>query len=190
MMTFENDIKNTLKILKDGGVILYPTDTVWGLGCDATSQKAVEKIFRIKSRSGSKSLIVLVDSETMLQRYVREIPEVASEIYRLSDIPVTIIYPEARNLASGIPAEDGSVGIRITTDDFCNALIGRFRKPIVSTSANLSGEPAPSHFGEVSGVIKDSVDYTVMYKREDRKKQKASPVIRVEKNGVFKIIRK
>jgi L-threonylcarbamoyladenylate synthase len=189
MMIFEDDIKNSLKILKDGGVILYPTDTVWGLGCDATNQKAVEKIFRIKARSECKSLIVLVDSETMLQRYVREIPEAASEINELSDTPVTIVYPEARNLASGIPGEDGSVGIRITTDEFCSVLIGRFRKPIVSTSANLSGEPAPSHFGEVSGEIMDSVDYTVMYKREDRQKHKASPVIKFEKNGVFKILR-
>jgi len=189
MTDFEDDIKNSLKILRDGGVILYPTDTVWGLGCDATSQKAVEKIFSIKERSESKSLIILVDSEAMLERYVKEIPAVASEITGLSDTAVTIIYPEARNLAPGVASEDGSVGIRIAMDDFCKSLIGRFRKPLVSTSANLSGEPSPGYFGEIPETIKDAVDYVVMYKRDDRRKHKASPVIKVEKNGVFKILR-
>jgi L-threonylcarbamoyladenylate synthase len=189
-MNFEDDIKNSLRILKEGGVILYPTDTVWGLGCDATNAAGVGKIFRIKPRSDSKSLIILVDSIWMLERYVREVPAIAYELIDVSDTPLTIIYPRAKNIAPEIPAEDGSVGIRICSDDFCTELIGRFRRPIVSTSANISGEPSPSNFGEISHSIIDAADYTVFYNREDRHKQKASPVIKVEINGEIKVIRK
>jgi L-threonylcarbamoyladenylate synthase len=187
---FYEDIRNALKTLKDGGVILYPTDTVWGLGCDASNTGAVEKIFRIKARSDNKSLIILVNGEAMLERYVKDIPAVALNLIEVSDTPLTIIYPAAKNLAAGIPAEDGSVGIRITDDEFCSTLIERFRRPIVSTSANVSGEPAPSHFGEVSDIIIKAVDYVVMHRREDRQKHVASPVIKVEPGGVIKIIRK
>jgi L-threonylcarbamoyladenylate synthase len=189
-MIFDDDIKNSLKVLKEGGVILYPTDTLWGLGCDATNSQAVEKIFRIKSRSDSKSLIILVDSVSMLERYAREIPQIAFNLIEVSDIPLTIIYPKAKNLAAGIPAEDGSVGIRICSDKFCNELIGRYRRPIVSSSANISGEPAPSNFTEISQSVIDAVDYAVFYNREDRQKHWASPVIKVEINGEIKVIRK
>jgi len=189
-MKYDEDISNCLKVLKEGGIILYPTDTIWGLGCDATNPKAVERIFEIKKRKESKSLLVLVDSEAMLERYVRGIPPMASEIARLSDKPVTIIYPSCKNLAEGITAEDGSAGIRITTDSFCSLLIERFRKPVVSTSANTSGNPSPSHFGEISESIINSADYVVFHRREDRRKQTASPVIKVELNGEIKIIRK
>lgn len=189
-MKFDEDIKNCLKVLREGGIILYPTDTIWGLGCDATNPKAVERIFEIKKRKDSRSLLVLVDSEAMLERYVREIPPMAYEIARLADKPVTIIYPSCKNLASGIAAEDGSAGIRITADSFCNLLIERFRKPVVSTSANISGDPSPSHFNEISESIITSSDYVVFHRREDRRKQSASPVIKVEINGEIKIIRK
>lgn len=189
-MKFDEDIRNCLKVLKEGGIILYPTDTIWGLGCDATNIKAVERIFEIKARKESKSLLVLVNCEAMLERYVREIPSMASEIVRLSDKPLTIIYPSCKNLAAGITAEDGSAGIRITADSFCSLLIERFRKPVVSTSANISGEPSPSHFDEISDGIKSSVDYVVFHRREDRQKHIASPVIKVEINGEIKIIRK
>jgi L-threonylcarbamoyladenylate synthase len=148
-MDFEEDLRSALKVLKEGGVILYPTDTVWGLGCDATNNIAVEKIFSIKKRAESKSLIILVDSESMLERYVKEIPEAADQIIEVSDTPVTIIYPEGKNLAEGVCSEDGSVGIRICNDEFCNELISRFRKPVVSTSANISGKPTPSFFDEI-----------------------------------------
>lgn len=188
-MSFEEDIRNCLKVLREGGVILYPTDTIWGLGCDATNPIAVERIFSIKERQESKSLIVLVDSEAMLERYVREIPPVASEITRLSETPITIIYPSCRNLAAGIPAEDGSAGIRITRDRLCSELTGRLRKPLVSTSANISGTPPPSHFGEVARSIMESADYVVSYRRDDRQRRKASPVIKVELNGEIKILR-
>jgi L-threonylcarbamoyladenylate synthase len=189
-MIFDEDIVNSLKILKEGGVILYPSDTIWGFGCDATNNDAVEKIFRIKSRNDSKSFIILVDSVAMLERYVKDIPEIALDLIEVSETPITIIYPKAKNLAPAIPAEDGSVGIRVCMDEFCNKLIGRFRKPIVSTSANISGEPSPSHFMEIQEKIIQAVDYTVEYKREDRQKHLPSPVIKVEQNGVIKIIRR
>lgn len=189
-MKFDEDIQNCLKVLKEGGIILYPTDTIWGLGCDATNPKAVERIFRIKGRIETKSLLALVNSEAMLERYVREIPPIAYEIVRLSDKPVTIIYPSCKNLAAGIAAEDGSAGIRITEDSFCSKLIEKFRKPVVSTSANVSGNPSPAHFGDISEHIIRSVDYVVFHRRDDRRKHIASPVIKVEINGIVKIIRK
>ena len=189
-MTFDEDIKNALKVLREGGVILYPTDTVWGLGCDATNNEAVEKIFRIKKRSDSKSLIILADSPAMAERYVKDIPEIALELIEVSDTPITIVYPSAKNIAAAIVAEDGSVGIRVCMDEFCNELICRFRKPIVSTSANVSGDPSPSCFDEIQKEIFQAADYVVEYKREDRQKRQPSPVIKIEYNGVIKIIRK
>lgn len=189
-MTFEEDLRNAVKMVREGKIILYPTDTVWGLGCDATNPEAVARIFRIKTRVDSKSLIVLVNNELMIQRYVKEIPDAASQITEISDKPVTIIYPSGRNLAEGVTAGDGSIGIRITSDTFCSELIGRLRKPIVSTSANMSGEPSPAHFSEISGYIINSVDYVVWHRRNDRQKHSSSPVIKVELNGVVKIIRK
>ena len=189
-MIFDEDIKNCLKTLKEGGVILYPTDTVWGLGCDATNSRAVKKIFEIKSRSESKSLIILVDSISMLERYVMEIPPIALDLIEVSDTPLTIIYPKAKNLATGIAAEDGSIAIRICSDIFCAELLRRYRRPIVSTSANISGKPSPAYFEEISQSVVDAVDYTVLYNREDRLKHKASPVIKVETNGEIKVIRK
>jgi L-threonylcarbamoyladenylate synthase len=189
-MDFDGEINNVVKILREGGVILYPTDTIWGLGCDATNDEAVKKIFRIKSRADSKSLIILVDSDNMLGRYVKEVPEIAYELIDVSDKPLTIIYPGAKNLAASVTAEDGSVGIRICSDMFCNELIRRFRKPIVSTSANISGEPSPSFYYEIKEKIIQAVDYVVNYKREDRQKNLPSPVIKIELNGTIKIIRK
>ena len=189
-MIFEEDIKNSLITLKKGGIILYPTDTIWGLGCDATNSVAVEKIFTIKSRSENKSLIILVDGEQMLERYVRDIPEIVFELTGVSDSPLTIIYPNGKNLAAGVCSEDGSVGIRICHDEFCSELISRFRKPIVSTSANSSGKPSPENFGEIEKSVIDAVDYVVKYRQDDRRKHSASPVIKVELNGTIKIIRK
>ena len=188
-MVFDYDIKESLIILKKGGIILYPTDTVWGLGCDATNPSAVEKIFRIKTRSGSKSLIILVNGDQMLDRYVNGIPEISFELTGVSDDPLTIIYPEGKNLAEGVCSDDGSVGIRICRDDFCNELITRLRKPIVSTSANLSGKPSPGNFSEIEKSVIDLVDYVVKYRQDDRQKQSASPVIKIELNGTIKIIR-
>jgi L-threonylcarbamoyladenylate synthase len=188
-MDYSEDLKIALNTLREGGVILYPTDTIWGLGCDATYQDAVERIFKIKKRRESKSLIILVNGFAMLERYVRNIPDVAAEILDVSDKPITIIYPEGKNLAPGVCNEDGSVGIRICNDDFCNELITRFRKPLVSTSANFSEVPSPSHFYEIEDDIIRSADYVVKY-RQDTNKNTPSSVIKVDDNGVIKIIRK
>jgi L-threonylcarbamoyladenylate synthase len=189
-MTFAEDIKNCLRVLRQGGVILYPTDTVWGLGCDPSSRDAVEKIFSIKERHESKSLILLADSVSMVQRYVKEIPDAAFQIIDVTDKPLTIVYPGAKNLAEGIASDDGSVGIRITSDDFCARLIGDFCKPVVSTSANRSGELTPSCFDEIPADIIRSVDYAVSYRRNDQHRHKPSPVIKIGLNGVISILRK
>jgi L-threonylcarbamoyladenylate synthase len=189
-MQFEEDLRQCLRVLKEGGVILYPTDTVWGLGCDPYNPEAVKNIFRIKAREVGKSLIILVNGLQMLERYVGEVPEIVYQLTSVSDSPLTIIYPEGRNLAEGVCAEDGSVGIRICNDKFCIELIDRFRKPVISTSANLAGKPSPSNFSEIDENIIRSADYTVKYRQEDQQKYSASPVVKVERNGVFKILRK
>lgn len=189
-MTFEEDIREALKTLRDNGIVLYPTDTIWGLGCDATSNAAVEKIFRIKSREEGKSLLILVNGEQMLERYVKEIPDTALQLLSVTDTPLTIIYPHGKNLAKGVCSEDGSVGVRICMDEFCNQLISRFRKPIVSTSANLSGQPSPAIFDDIDSEIIKSVDYVVTHRQDDRQKQSASPVIKINSDGTLKIIRK
>ncbi len=185
----KEDLNSALKTLADGGVILYPTDTIWGLGCDATASGPVGKIFRIKQRTESKSLIILVNSYAMLERYVSDIPEMAAEIIEVSDRPVTIIYPLGRNLAPGVCGDDGSVGVRICMDNFCNELITRFRKPIVSTSANYSNEPAPLNFSQINmGIVRDA-DYVVRYRQTDQSKSSPSSIIRFESDGSLKIIR-
>jgi L-threonylcarbamoyladenylate synthase len=186
---YSEDLKQALDVLIKGGIILYPTDTVWGLGCDATNQDAVEKIFKIKRRRESKSLIILVNGFTMLERHVKNIPDVAAEILEVTDKPITIIYPGGKNLAPGVCNEDGSVGIRICSDDFCNELITRFRKPIISTSANRSELPAPSVFTEIAKEIILSADYVVKYRQTDINKKTPSSIIKTDNNGVIKIIR-
>lgn len=189
-MTFEEDIKESLNTLRQGGIILYPTDTIWGLGCDPTNEAAVNKIFKIKSRSESKSLIILVDSLSMIERYVTEIPEIVYELADVSDTPLSIIYPKGKNLAAGVCSEDGSVAIRICHDEFCRELINRFRKPIVSTSANLSGSSSPGNFSEVEKTLINKVDFVVKHRQSDRSNRLASPVIKVNSDGTIKIIRK
>jgi len=186
---FTDDIRNALKILRAGGVILYPTDTIWGLGCDATNAEAVRKIYDIKQRASNKSLIVLVNSADMLTRYVDHPPEVALQIAELSDTPLTIVYDRGRSLAGGVASDDGSVGVRICNDPFCDELITALRKPLVSTSANISGDITPAIFDEISGEVKASVDYICLWRQDDRSRAKASSVIRVSGNGVVKILR-
>ena len=187
--TEKTEIENCAGVLRAGGVILYPTDTLWGLGCDATNEAAVQKIFTLKKRSGAKSMIVLLDSETRLESYVREIPEQAYTLIEFADKPLTIIYDGARNLAGSVVAEDGSIGIRIVKDPFCRQLIGRFRKPIVSTSANFSGQEPPATFADIDPEIRNGVDYVVNLRQQEKSKQ-ASSIIRLRKNGTIEIIRK
>lgn len=189
-MTFQEDIKESLTTLRQGGILLYPTDTIWGLGCDPTNESAVSQIYKLKIRDQSKSLIILVDSLSMIERYVTEIPEITYELAGVSDTPLTIIYPKGKNLANGVCSEDGAIAIRICHDDFCKELISRFRKPIVSTSANLSGSPAPGNFNEIDKNLIGKVDYIVKHRQNDRSVNFASPVIRVNIDGTIKIIRK
>jgi L-threonylcarbamoyladenylate synthase len=189
-MIFHEDINESLNTLRQGGIILYPTDTIWGFGCDPTNEKAVSNIFKIKSRDKDKSLIILADGMSMVERYVSEIPEIVYELAEVSDAPLTIIYPKGKNLLQGVCSEDGAIAIRICHDEFCKELIGRFRKPIVSTSANLSGSPAPANFNEIEKTLLDKADYVVKYRQDDFGKSSPSPVIRVNSDGTIKIIRK
>lgn len=183
------DIQSTLTVLKSGGTILYPTDTIWGIGCDATNVKAVEKIYRIKVRELSKSLIVLVEDTDMLARYVEKVPEVAYDLMDRITEPLTIIYPNARNLAKNALADDGSVGIRIPRHAYCQALLKAFGRPIVSTSANISGDPNPLIFSQISPKIKDMVDLVVPVQHSGISGAKPSSIIRVTPDGDIQIIR-
>lgn len=148
------DIKKACEVMAAGGIILYPTDTIWGIGCDATNEKAVQRVYELKRRTDNKAMLVLMDSEAKLDRYVSDVPDIAWDLISVSDKPLTIIYSSAKNLATNLLGADGSVGIRITNEEFSKKLCERFRKPLVSTSANVSGEPSPANFSEVSEVIK------------------------------------
>ena len=186
----KTEIDKALTVLKNGGVILYPTDTVWGLGCDATNAEAVEKINRIKGRSSDKSFIILLDNDSKIQSYVTEVPEVAYDLIEYAEHPLTIIFSGARNLAENVINADGSVGIRIAKHDFVQQLLQRFRKPITSTSANLSGQPSPKIFDEISDEIKEAVDYVVDWEQELRTNKKASTIMKLSPSGQFSFIRK
>ena len=175
--------------MREGAVILYPTDTIWGIGCDATNEDAVRRVYEIKQRQDSKAMLVLVDSSVKVDFYVRDVPEVAWDLIELADKPLTIIYSGARNLAANLLAEDGSVGIRVTNEDFSKRLCQQFRKAIVSTSANISGQPSPKNFSEISEEVKSAVDYIVGYRQEEMSNPKPSSIIKLDKGGVIKIIR-
>ena len=184
------DIKKALDVLRNGGIILYPTDTIWGLGCNAENEEAVKRIYEIKQRADSKSMLTLIDVPNRLEMYVTTVPEVAWDLVEQTDKPLTIIYPNAKNLAKNLIAEDGSVGIRLVNEPFCNQLISRFQRPIVSTSANISGQKAPAIFDEISQEIIDAVDYVVEYRQDDLTPAKASSIIKLNEGGLFQIIRK
>lgn len=183
------DIKKACQVMQSGGVILYPTDTVWGIGCDATNEEAVRRVYEIKHRADSKAMLVLVDSAVKVDFYVQDVPNVAWDLIEVADKPLTIIYDGARNLAPNLLAEDGSVGIRVTNEEFSKALCNRFRKAIVSTSANVSGEPSPRMFDEISEEIKGAVDYIVEARRTGQAAARPSSIIKLGKGGEVKIIR-
>lgn len=183
------EIKKACQVMREGGVILYPTDTIWGIGCDATNEEAVRRVYEIKRRADSKAMLVLVDSAVKVDFYVQDVPEVAWDLIELADKPLTIIYSGARNLAPNLLAEDGSVGIRVTGEEFSKLLCQQFRKAIVSTSANVSGQPSPQNFSEISDEIKAAVDYIVDYRREETAQARPSSIIKLDKGGVIKIIR-
>jgi len=183
------DIKKAFEVLISGGLILYPTDTIWGIGCDATNEEAVHRVYELKRRVDSKALITLLDNPVKLDFYIEDVPSVAWDLIELSEKPLTIIYDGPRNIASNLVAEDGSLAIRITKERFSQELCKRFRKALVSTSANISGEPAPANFSEISEEIKQGVDYIVNYRQDDLSKSKASSIIKLGKTGEVKIIR-
>lgn len=193
-MTREEDIKNAVEVLRKGGVILYPTDTVWGIGCDATNEEAVKRVYEIKQRDDSKALILMVDSDARLQRYVRNVLDVAWQLIdSLKDgdaKPTTLILDGAINLASNLIAEDGSIGMRITQEAFSKELCYRFQKALVSTSANISGEPAAQNYCDIDPRIIESVDYVCWSRRQEHKPHKPSSIIRLKENGEVTIIRK
>lgn len=189
-MTTQEDIKNAIDVMKQGGVILYPTDTVWGIGCDATNAEAVAKVYKIKKRDDSKALICLVDSDARLQRYVRNVPNVAWDILDVATKPTTIILDGAVNLATNLIAEDGSIALRITKEPFSHELCYRFQKPLVSTSANISGEPAAANYRDISKELLDAVDYVCFSRRQEHKPHTPSSIIKLKENGEVTIIRK
>ena len=186
----EKEIKIVVELLRQQKIIIYPTDTIWGIGCDATNADTVDKIFKIKQRPHEKSLILLLDHESKLNKYVNEVPAVAWDLVEFADKPLTIIYPGAKNLPTNVINEDGSIAIRITRDEFCKNVIHRFGKPIVSTSANISGESTPTNFLSISPNIVNAVDYTVNWRQGETKNLPSSTIIKLEQNGEIKIIRK
>ncbi|RZK71474.1 MAG: threonylcarbamoyl-AMP synthase [Pedobacter sp.] len=186
----KTEIDKALSVLKNGGVILYPTDTVWGLGCDATNEAAVAKINLIKGRASDKSFIILLDNDNKIQSYVSEVPDVAYELIEYSENPLTIIFSGAKNLAPGVINNDGTVGIRIVKHDFCLQLLQKFRKPITSTSANISGSPTPQTFDEISEEIKDAVDYIVDWEQQITTPKKPSTIMKLGPGGQFSFIRR
>ena len=192
MSEYSEDIKAAVEVLRRGGIILYPTDTVWGLGCDATNSEAVKKVFAIKQRADAKALITLVGSLAQLERTVDGIPEVAYQLIEFSDKPITIVYdgvlPSAR-IAPELLAPDGTIGVRVTNEEFSRGLCRAFGKPLVSTSANISGKPTPENFSEISPELLEAVDYVCKSRRDDKTPSKPSTVMRLSEDGSFKIIR-
>lgn len=186
---YRDDIRQAVEVMNKGGIILYPTDTIWGIGCDATNPEAVKRVYDIKRRNDAKALITLIDSEAKLEAYVTNVPEVAWQLIEVAERPLTIIYDGARNLAPNLLAEDGSVGIRITREEFSKNLCMRMRRAIVSTSANISGEPSPKCFADISPDIINAVDYVCTSRRNEEKNPPASNIIKLGAGGEVKVIR-
>ncbi len=189
-MTQKEDIKNAIDAMRKGGIILYPTDTVWGIGCDATNAEAVAKVYKIKQRDDSKALICLADSVDRVQRYVRDVPSVAWDLMEIADKPTTVILDGAVNLAPNLIAEDGSIGLRITNEEFSKELCYRFQKPIVSTSVNISGEPAAQNYCDIAPEILEAADYVCWTRRQEHKPHKPSSIVKISRDGQVSIIRK
>ncbi|MBN2891721.1 MAG: threonylcarbamoyl-AMP synthase [Bacteroidales bacterium] len=189
-MNFEKDIQKSIETLKNGGILLYPTDTIWGLGCDAENEKAISRIYEIKKRVFSKSMIILAENTETINKIIAEFPQKAVEIISQTENPLTIIYQNAKNLAKNVIAEDGTIAVRIPNDDFCQKLLKEYGKPVVSTSANISGENPPSNFEEISEEIKENCDYIVKWRQDDYTKAQPSTIIKIEQNGEITVIRK
>lgn len=185
-----NDIKKCLDVLESGGLILYPTDTIWGIGCDARNTEAVNKIYQLKQRDKSKPMSILLDKAPKLQTYVKEVPEMAWDLIEVSEKPITIVYEDARNISEALIAKDGTIGIRITNEEFTHKLIERFRRPIVSTSANITGENSPSCFSGISEEVKKQVDYIVQFGQKEKAVKSVSSIVKLSANNQVTILRK
>ena len=183
------DLKQACQVLEEGGVILYPTDTVWGIGCDATNAEAVERVYRVKQRADSKAMLILVDSAVKVDYYVTDVPSIAWDLIELTTRPLTLIYSGARHLAPNLIAADGSIGIRVTQEFFSHALCQRFRRAIVSTSANIAGAPTPQRFADIDPRLLTAVDYVCRSRREETQPSQPSSIIKIEAGGLFHIIR-
>ena len=184
-----NEIQDCTDVLRKGGLILYPTDTIWGIGCDACNYEAVQKVYTIKKRDPGKSMLILAADVNMVDRYVNQLPDIAEQLFEQADKPLTIILPDAVNLAEGLAADDHSIGIRIPNDPFCQELLHRIKRPIVSTSANFSGDPSPAHFMEINPLLFDEMDYVVKWRQDDLSENVPSSIIKINADGTFKIIR-
>lgn len=183
------DIQQAVETLRRGGLILYPTDTVWGIGCDATNEEAVRRIFALKQRAEAKAMLCLVDSANRLQRYVRQVPDVAWDLIEFAERPLTLILDGAVNLAPSLIAEDGSVGLRVTREAISHELCYRFQKAVVSTSANISGQPAAAIFSEIDPAVIAGVDYVMRSRQNDTKPARPSQIMRLKADGEFKVLR-
>jgi len=186
----KEEVAKALKVIQDGGIILYPTDTIWGIGCDATNSEAVRKIFTLKQRDEAKSMIILLDTENKLESYVQEVPSIAYDLIEYAENPLTLVMPGAKNISPALISEDGCVGVRIAKHDFCQQLIQRLRRPLVSTSANISGKPSPQTFDEIEQEIIDGVDYVVGLEQHNTEKKKPSTIMRLSPDGRFEFIRR
>lgn len=182
------EVKKACEVLKNGGIILYPTDTIWGIGCDATNDEAVKRVYELKKREDSKAMLVLLDDLGKLASYV-DVPDITYDLLEAADRPMTVIYPRAKNLAKGLVSADGTIGIRITKEIFSRMLVARFRKPIVSTSANISGDPSPKCFADISNEVKKSVDYVVDFRQEETTNPAPSSIVKLGLGGEIQIIR-
>lgn len=182
------EIKKAIAILEKGGLLLYPTDTVWGIGCDATNKDAVQKVYDLKQREDSKALICMVGNDAMLESHIDNVPDLAYDIIDLSTKPITIIYDNPKGIAKNLIANDNTLAVRVATDKFCQYLINKFKKPIVSTSANISGQPSPNSFKEISKAILTGVDYVVNL-HQDKKNGPPSAIIKLSNDSTVKVIR-
>jgi len=186
----KDEVAKALKVIQDGGIILYPTDTIWGIGCDATDTEAIERIYKLKQRDEAKSMIILLDTENKLESYVREVNPLAYDLIEYAENPLTLVMPGAKNISPALISSDGSVGIRISKHPFCQQLIQRLRKPLVSTSANISGKPSPQYFGQIAPEIIEGVDYVVDIDQYDMEIKTPSTIMKLAPNGSFEFIRR
>jgi L-threonylcarbamoyladenylate synthase len=186
----KDEVAKAFKVVQEGGIILYPTDTIWGIGCDAANTEAVQKIYRLKQRDEAKSMIILLDTDNKLASYIQEVPELAYTLIEYAENPLTLIIPGAKNISPALVAADGSIGIRVSNHPFCQGLIQRLRRPLVSTSANISGKPSPQYFSQIDQAIIDGVDYVVDIDQHSMEIKNPSTIMRLAPDGQFEFLRR